>query len=204
MDLKLGEMNSFLCIGAFDGISHDRNIPLLLGRGVIGIFIEPVPEYMVQLKRSVGEAHTFIQCAVHVRSGEAVMLSPDESYAHKHAPDEWGMWRGSSCLREMARNNLAAELGGKKELRELVVDCMTFADIHALHRFDHFDYLQIDTEGNDKNILEQIDLTAFGVKSLCVETMWLRESERTLALSFARSHGFTCLEDGTSLYGTKL
>jgi len=204
-DVLLKDVDTFLCIGAFDGLSHDENIPALLNRGAVGTFVEPVPIYVEALKenlRTFGR-HNVIQAAIHNATGEAIMLTANPEFKNCYEPPEWNMWCGSSCLQTNTRNNLAKELGDKKELLQIVVPCYTFADFVRKYEIGQFDYLHIDTEGNDCVVFDQIDLLKHNVRALYVETMWLSGSERQTMLTKATTAGFVCYGDETTLSGIK-
>jgi hypothetical protein len=72
---------------------------------------------------------------------------------------------------------------------------MTFAELAARHAVGRIDYLNVDTEGSDLEILEQIDLDRFGVRLLCVEMDLARNPRAAAVDAHLRQRGFSAHPD---------
>lgn len=58
---------------------------------------------------------------------------------------------------------------GIERFTDIEVDFYSFADLLKLADCYHFDFITIDCEGSDMDILRQIDLNAIGCKCICIE-----------------------------------
>lgn len=152
---------AFLDVGANDGrtLSNTHALALL---GWSGICVEPAPiafSKLVQLYqdrpdiRCVNAAITtrdgpieFYDSGTHLRQGDTSLLSTTR-------PEELARWKKSgeqftkTTARGITFKTMCEELGGVPRL----------------------DFISIDAEGADYDILRQIDLTAVGCQLLCVE-----------------------------------
>jgi len=188
----LNRIRSALIVGAYDGVTHDSNVQALLDAGVKCVLVEPVPAAFQRLREKV-PGQVLINAAIYNFTGELTMITADPAARGHYDSGSWEMWSGSSSVKENARNNLGSELGRAGHLIEVTVPCYTFDDFAALMPELRFDYLQIDTEGNDWSILRQIDLARYGTIAMSVETMWLSEDERNAVRNHLR--GWSLLRD---------
>lgn len=153
-DYFRGRRGAFLDIGANDGRT-DSNTYRLAQLGWRGICVEPSPTAFRRLRRTHGKnpGIRLARCAVGPRDGRM---------------DFYDFGNGLSC----AALHFRAE-GFLKNVRPPATIRVPALSVRTLlGRFPEFkiyDFISIDTEGMDLEILRQIPLGELGVRMLCVE-----------------------------------
>lgn len=151
----------FVEIGAYDGIRFSNSYFFENSLGWSGVCIEPNPEAFEKLKKNrrcicVNGCITdfngtadflWIQGPGHFLSGLI------DKYDPRH------MERVEKTL---------LEHGGKKEL--VKIDCLLLEDILKQNNIAHVDYLSIDTEGGEIDILRSINLKNVDISIIGIET----------------------------------
>lgn len=139
------------------GAHHSRNISntaLLYDRGACGVLVEPNPNLVHQLKID-RPRDIVLQCGVAARRGKLTL------YMH----DQWsGLNTMSPSEKELLKQS------GYPIREELEVDVVSINSIVAKH-FTHAwpDFVSIDVEGLDYEILESAEFANAGPKVICVE-----------------------------------
>lgn len=167
----------WLDVGANDGVvlSNTRALGEL---GFAGVAVEPsntAYAKLVALYRDnpgvfcVNAAITtqdgpldFYSSGTHLKQGDTGLLSTTH-------PEELARWKKSG------------EVFTKTTVRGI-----TFETLMRETGVRHYDFISIDAEGCDFDILKQIDLTAVGCRLLCVEVNQRGDSEFT---AYAKKHG---------------
>jgi FkbM family methyltransferase len=146
----------FVDIGAHDGISYS-NSHLLEGMGWTGVCVEPNPDVFTTLSRN--RKCKCVNAAIAAAAGR-MRFTQATGYGE--------MLSGASGVVNDTRIREAIAMHGG-EVREIQVDAVTFS--HLLLDMDsrEIDYLSIDTEGLEFEILKTIDLTAIRVKIISIE-----------------------------------
>lgn len=154
-----GHKGDILSIGENDGTTFS-NARLLIQQGWGAYLVEPSPVafellrllyrdtpmvrlFNVAISTSNGKGW-FYESAEHVKGGNDVALV---SSLHTHEVSKW------------------ADVKFKK----IEVDFVTFKDFMVPIQSAKFDFISIDAEGSDWDILQQIDLKQVGCKCLCIE-----------------------------------
>lgn len=143
----------FLDFGAFDGVTISNTLYLERELGWSGICVEPNPRYFRELcesRRSVN-----VNAALWPEPRLSVQLCD----AH-----------GLSSLEQFVDHDSNAEIRADISLGMVAVDTVNPAELIA--RFDapeYVEYLSLDTEGSECDILEAIDFAACKVALLTVE-----------------------------------
>jgi hypothetical protein len=83
-------------------------------------------------------------------------------------------------------------------LKTIQVPAMTLNDLLAKYRCEQLDFLFLDVEGIDFEVLRSIDFELFDITHLQVEHLHLDREE---LISFMASKGFSPLERGIDYYG---
>ena len=148
-----------LDIGANDGktLSNSR---ALMERGWVGVLVEPSIEAfskLVQLYMCTG-AVTLVPFAI---SDKAEKVTFFESGTHLKQGD-------TSLLSTIKESELDRWKNSDNKFTETEVECITIQDLEELTGVKSYDFITIDAEGVDFEILSQIDLT--NTKLVCVET----------------------------------
>ena len=139
-------MKTFLEIGTAD---FDTLIPLAEKGGWCGWCVEPVPKHVETLKKKVEHLPVgIIPYAVSDHDGQVTM--------HVGGGGDWAEGASHVCdpNHEGAR---LLELPGNVNLnlreKTIKVDCMKLDTLLAAHEIRHIDYLKIDVEGHELNVL---------------------------------------------------
>ncbi|MEX0950745.1 MAG: FkbM family methyltransferase [Gammaproteobacteria bacterium] len=150
----------FVDIGANDGVTLSNTCYLERELGWQGIAIEPLPETYAKL-RGQRQCFTLNACITDYDgeagfldiSGRAEMLSGlIDKYDPRH-------------VRRIHKS--LKRLGGEK--KEIRVKCLTLASALHQYGFENIDYLSVDTEGGELDIIRSIDFNAIPVTAISVE-----------------------------------
>jgi hypothetical protein len=71
---------------------------------------------------------------------------------------------------------------------------MTFSALMEKHRVEHVDFINIDAEGVDYEIVQTIDLARWHPQVLCLETADMSEAQRLELSRRMVGHGYVFLE----------
>lgn len=182
-----GQTGALLDIGANDGItlSNSRG---LVEAGWMAVLVEPAPKAFENLWRNsckVSPIGGNLACGAAMVSSlkfhdtggvdrwvgaiNAAITTQDgpidfwDCGVHLHKND-------TSLLSTTKPETLARWKRSGEQFTKTTVRGITFATLLKETDSTHFDFVSIDAEGADYDILKQMDLAALGVKMLCVET----------------------------------
>jgi len=150
----------FIDLGANDGISFSNSYFFEKYRNWEGICVEPIKEVYDKLKKN--RNCKVINCAIGEKTekltftrvvGPSQMLSGLKKFRH---PDH-----KKRTLKEVELN------GG--EVIEEIVKCISFKEMMSKFDVKVIDYLSIDIEGGEFEVLKTIDLREFIIKIITVE-----------------------------------
>jgi FkbM family methyltransferase len=163
-----GAPGVFLDIGANDGVTFS-NTRALVDLGWKGVHVEPGTAAFAKLKQNFPNACAY-QVAVSVQDGEATFYESDAKSQH------------------MVSSLIESELQKWKcyTFATVQVKTVTVASLLKLAELSRVDFLSIDAEGSDLLIFRQFDLSALGVRLVCVEH---NGSDITPFDTHAASHG---------------
>ena len=146
-----GERGKFLDIGAYDGVNLS-NTRALAVRGWGGIYIEPSPavyEKLVQHSQYLlGDIHSY-NYAIGTQTGKQKFYD-NHNYVATLVRHETERWKDETFT-------------------ETEVEVLTFEDFYKRSPIKEFDFISIDAEGMDYDILCQIDLKKVKCQMICVE-----------------------------------
>lgn len=89
--------------------------------------------------------------------------------------------------------------GLAKYIREERVECWTLAEVLQRGGLERFDVLQIDTEGHDKVVLDQLDLERIHPALIQLEHAHLPENDVGQVILRLRRHGYGIVMEGRDL-----
>lgn len=145
-----GYVGNLLSLGENDGITLSNSYDLIqLGWG--GDLFEPVIECYYKI------------CNLH-KEKDNVFAHP---YGIANTSGKQMFYLTEDSLLASLNKDLALSWGGKHEV--VYLDFMTVKAAINMAHYDKFDFITIDCEGEDLNILEQLNLTELGCKCLCIE-----------------------------------
>lgn len=153
----LNNHSKLIVIGANDGISFDDLFDDLHPQKTEGIFLEPSKRYYHQLKENLKEFQRLKLLNIAISKQDSVMsLFQLNETGLKKMPD-WGKGIGSFSKDHLLKFELINEL----DLEEESVVGKPFSWLIKEFTLQSVDYLQIDTEGYDAEIIKMIDFNFF-------------------------------------------
>jgi FkbM family methyltransferase len=181
----LGEKRGgfFVEFGATDGISFNNTYLLERKYGWQGILAEPARGWQKALRQN---RHAAIETrCVWSRSGDTLQFN--EPYAGELSTvDEYSR-----------RDRYARQRSAGKHYR---VETISLNDLLKRHEAPHqIDYLSIDTEGSEFNILSHFDFTAYEIALITVEHAYVTRDRENIAALMQR-HGFKRILEHYSLF----
>lgn len=152
------QTGTFLDIGANDGTTLSNTFALA-NSGWKGTLVEASPNAFERLKTCYHGMHSFdlIHTAVGAHNGKIVL---HESGEHLGIGDTSLV----STTKEAERDRWIDHI-----FNETTVACCTWSVLQGLTQYRKFDFISIDIEGMELEVLPQIDLKALGCRLLCVE-----------------------------------
>lgn len=197
----------FLQVGAMDGVSFDPIHRHVCRHGWSGILVEPLPDMQARLQENYAgiPGLAFAPVALADASGTVAM---QRVRAQAVGGDGLPAWADGIASLAPERN----ALGGRKideaqhrwlrrETETVSVEALSFADFSRRYAVERLDVLQIDVEGYDWRILQQIDLARHAPKCIHMEIVCLPPEEIAEAISHLRGAGYACyaMEDAENL-----
>ncbi|MGX1786679.1 FkbM family methyltransferase [Bosea sp. NPDC055332] len=164
----------FAEIGAFDGVLHSNSYFLETEHGWQGVCVEPNPALFARLNES--RSALCLERAVYRESGHTLSFIPSQEIG---------------TLAEFAGNDryaddraLAAATHGLIE-----VETISFAEIAAMADFAEtgFDYISLDTEGSELEILRTIDLARHRIALLTIEHNFVEPRREEMRILLAQA-----------------
>lgn len=183
--LRQGEL-TFLQIGAYDGVVGDAILELIERYPLRGVLVEPQPSAFARLKKLHGnnDRLMLVNAAIDRKSGRRSFFVPAEGDAEFASLDR----------QHLLRHGLHAH-----EIVEIEVDCLTIDDVLQRAQCDTVDFLQIDAEGYDYEIIKSIDFHRLKPRILRFEYRHFPEQELTECLLMLGRHGYRFLTEKLDL-----
>ena len=170
---------TFVDIGANDGVKISNTLYFERELGWSGLAIEPIPAAYEKLKAN-RNCQTLNAC-ISDREGAAEFYEVEgrgqmlsglvNKYDKQH-------------LRRI--NRTIKRLGGSVKKTE--VECMRIGNALSRFNIDRIDFLSLDTEGGELDILKDMDFTAVPVRAISVENNYFTFAIRDYLTSFGFTH----------------
>ena len=170
VDFFKGRIGSVLDVGANDGRSLSNSLKLIED-GWNGVMVEASPKAFVRLKETHKDRKNvyLFDYALTSFDGECEL-------------NESGAVRTGRCSRDNV--GLVSSLDekwmrpwGKTHFDKVKVPCRTFKTFLEESPIKKFEFITIDIEGEDLNLLKQIDLDEVGCELLCIEYIFPEVAE---------------------------
>lgn len=205
INFQKNEKFNFIQVGANDGVSFDYLYDFVVLRDSQGIVIEPVKDYFFELVANYSDFNKIIKInkAVHPSLKKVVInkISPS-------AIEKYPNWvKGIASLD--SEHHKKTFIDSKHILKEEVdADHLMNIINHNLSN-KNLDYLQVDTEGFDSEIIKMIDFDTIKPSIIKYESVNLEIEEQNKLIVLLRNkgyHTFNELEDtvGINLKKVKL
>ena len=153
----------FFDIGANDGITINNSHYFEKNLGWTGVAVEPASHIFEKLKAN-RKCHVVQGCVSH-QSGTATFLElvgNANMYSTLKAHNT-GLTARRIRKRQKRQNST---------IKEIEVKCYTFSDLVEKYGFEKVDFLSLDTEGGELEILKSIDFDSTPVSVISVENNW--------------------------------
>ena len=187
-DIKQSDV-FFAQVGANDGSMNDPITKLVHKNRWKGILFEPVPCYFEKLRAHYADMPDLI--LVNGACGDAsAVLDFYEVPDTADIPFPW--MRGlSSFSRETVRKHFQSEAQFAAHVRQVQVRTEPLNACLDAHGIERCDFLVIDTEGFEPNVLQGIDCERFGVSLVVMEHEHLSPDARDRCVDMLASQGLT-------------
>lgn len=180
---------SILQIGAYDGVSNDSVYDIVRSyEHVRAVLLEPQPgPYAALERRWQGSSRvTTIRAALSDRTGERTLYVIADQHKHRHPfPDQVSSFYRSRVESALCRYVWRPRWDFISSIQVPTIDWRT-----VIERFGGFDFVAIDAEGYDAEILEQIDLNESPPKIILYEHALLSRRVRTRCERRLTSNGY--------------
>lgn len=182
-------------IGSHDSSQLDPIRRHIETRGWRGILVEPIPEVFERLKANYAHVEGLIF--------ENVAIAPHDGSMELHyvpQTDEAGLPPWYDALASFHRDVLLShrkfipDIEDRIRTREIV--SMTFDSLCTKHAISAVDFIQIDTEGYDYEIVKLIDLDRFQPALLQVEELHFDEGTKQSFLERVAGSGYEAIGNG--------
>ncbi|MDQ6814014.1 MAG: FkbM family methyltransferase [Bacteroidota bacterium] len=192
----------FIQVGANDGISGDPIHKYVQKYNWRGVLIEPIPFLFKKLQQNYinkKENLTFLNCAVSAEDIRAkIIYVIDEKY--KEEVPEWYFQLGSFNKNVLLSHNIPDV---EKNLTEMEVGLITLQQVIEENSIHQIDFLQIDTEGYDLEVLKTLDFNKSLPKVILIEYIHLSLAERKQLIKIFKANGYKtyrCNNDFISIH----
>lgn len=165
---------TFLDIGAHDGIFFSNSYFFETSRGWKGVCVEPIPELFEELRKN--RACFLVNGAIN-ESSEKVEFQRVHGYAEMLS----GILKYRDPRHEERTLSEISQHGGKTEI--IQVQGYTIQEILEKFNLATIDYLSIDIEGGEYEMLQSIDFNAVDITCLTIENAYSSSSIRKLMSS---------------------
>lgn len=155
----------FVQVGSNDGVKCDPLTNYIKDYQWKGLLIEPVPQSFKELKatyRNCKRRLIFENVAIHNKKKSATM------WVH----------RKSTCLSSLKRNNGMLKNAKDRQIDEITVRCCSLSYLLERHNMQDLEFLCIDAEGSDYNVLLSIDLALYRPDIIYYEHKHLGKSSK--------------------------
>ena len=168
----------FADIGGYDGVTGSNSLFFEMFRGWSGILVEPSP---TQLRKA--ESVRRCPCLGYAVAGQATTAEFMEVTA--------GYTQMSGFLDSYDRD-LLARVRGDARRQELIhsLETKVLADILTDAGLSEIDYLSLDVEGGEMDILQNFDFTAFDIDLWSIEN----NAQSNEIPELMRDHGYDLIE----------
>lgn len=186
---KQGEI-SFIQVGANDGISFDNIYPFFKSHKCKGLLIEPLPYFFDRLKLNYADSPSIVplNIALHPTAEKFEIYSVNPKELHKYP--HWVSGIASFNKEHLIKNSVK-----ESDLVAVAVACKPLSKLIEEHKLLELDYLQIDTEGFDGEIINMIDFSQVKPKLIKFESVHLSSEKKLSTVNLLKSQGYKIIDE---------
>ena len=187
---KKQEEITFIQVGANDGISHDNIFPFFKSHKCRGVLVEPLPHFFERLKLNYADSPSMVplKIALHPTAKTFDIFSVNPQALHKYP--HW-----VSGIASFNKDHLFSNGIPESDLISESVACTSLTQLVKDHNLFGLDYLQIDTEGFDEEIIKMIDFSIIKPKLVKFESVHLNKSQKNSTISLLNAHGYKIIDE---------
>jgi FkbM family methyltransferase len=152
---RVGPAFFFLQIGANDGVSFDWLHEFVTSNRVRGVVVEPLSDFFAELCRNYRDHPQVVPVNV------AIHRTAREVDIYRVDPKAKGLPSWTKGIASVNPDHHRKSGTGRENIIVERVRCITMQELFEQQAITHIDYLQIDTEGYDSEILGMIDFRVF-------------------------------------------
>lgn len=184
----------FVQIGANDGITHDPIYPYITKYKLSGIVVEPQPE-VFELLRETYKDFPNVECiniAISDTTGERLFYMAKESTMNEK---NYSMMTGiatldKDVLRHTIKNKIPRGVNVDDFIQEKLIKTVSFKDLLRERGITKIDFIQLDCEGYDYEIIKMIDFDCFSPSIINFESNHISDADREECQKMFESKGY--------------
>ncbi|CAM4153139.1 FkbM family methyltransferase [Gillisia hiemivivida] len=191
---------NFIQVGANDGISFDFLYEFVITRKSSGVVIEPVSDYFKELVNNYKDFPDIIKInkAIHSFEKSKKIFKIKNSSRHKYY--DWVKGIASFDENHHNKTNIS-----KEDMEEEHVQADTLMNIITdFYSNKKIDYLQVDTEGYDLEILKMLDYTIIKPLIIKYEHSNLDKADINASKKLLIREGYSLFNEGNDTVGIDL
>ncbi len=178
-------------IGANDGVTYDPIRPLVMRYNWRGVMVEPQPDVFKKLEENY-RALPNIVCE------QAAIAETDGTCSLYRFKPGAGIPDWAGCLASFSRSTLVNNFHNVKgEVESIAVPTLTFMSLLRKHGLQRVDFLQIDTEGFDGQVIKLVDFDFIKPTIIAFEHGFLSATERNDTFQLLHKNGYKITNCGT-------
>lgn len=180
----------FIQVGANDGISHDNIFPFFKSHKCRGVLVEPLPHFFDRLKLNYADSPSMVplKIALHPTAKTFDIFSVNPKALHKYP--HW-----VSGIASFNKDHLFSNGIPEGDLISESVPCTSLTQLVKDHDLFGLDYLQIDTEGFDDEIIKMIDFSIIKPKLIKFESVHLSKSQKQATIGLLNAQGYKIIDE---------
>ncbi|MBB6327818.1 FkbM family methyltransferase [Algoriphagus iocasae] len=188
----LSKKSAILVIGANDGLSFDDLFGSLNSSLTTGLLLEPSSKYFSQLVKNAAHLLNLIPLKIALSSSNSSLnLYQLNEKGLKKMP-EWGRGLGSFSKEHLLKYDGVSE----EDIESELVEGRSFNSLIEEYNFFAIEYLQIDTEGFDAEIIKMIDFKSFSSKLIKFEVSNINYQEILETKEILKNQNYYLIRQG--------
>lgn len=199
-NFKVNSNFTFIQVGANDGISFDFLYGFVTKRKSIGVVIEPIKEYYNELKEN------YLNYSKIVKINKAIHPIEKQISLYKISPnsiDKYPDWvKGIASFDNEHHKRL--KIKSEDIIEEIVEADNLMATIVENYNRKKVDYLQVDTEGFDYEVLKMIDFNVIKPTIIKYEYANLKIEDQKSAVLLLQAEGYYLFNEFGDTIGINL
>ena len=180
----LGKINSFVQVGAHDGVMHDPLRKFILNNNWQGIFIEPQRDMLEKCQKYYQNIDNlqFVNIAVHPNESLITLYKVKNPKDYSHTG--WASINLDRFNNTIYEDSILEEQISAKHLMKVIQE----------NNFTYVDLLQIDTEGFDLEVIKMFDFNTFKPVLIQYEHVHLSIDDKLEIQNIISSFGYYLIE----------